>query len=55
MFGTDCWSFGGDDEGYRGTQDQSDVETIVKAALDRGVNYFGTEEAYNEGGQCRDD
>jgi aryl-alcohol dehydrogenase-like predicted oxidoreductase len=49
VLGIGCWSFGGDDEDYWGLQDQRDVEAVVKMALDRGVNYFDTAEAYNEG------
>lgn len=47
--GIGCWSFGSGDEDYWGPQDQSEVESVVKAALDHGVNYFDTAEAYNEG------
>ena len=42
-----CWAFGGGD--YWGPQDQRDVEQVVHAALDRGINYFDTAPAYNDG------
>jgi aryl-alcohol dehydrogenase-like predicted oxidoreductase len=49
LLGIGCWSFGGGAEDYWGPQEQSAVEAVVEAALDRGVNYFDTAEAYNEG------
>jgi aryl-alcohol dehydrogenase-like predicted oxidoreductase len=49
VLGIGCWSFGGGAEDYWGPQDQSAVEAVVGAALDRGVNYFDTAEAYNWG------
>lgn len=49
VLGIGCWSFGGGDNDYWGLQDQRDVEAVVEAALDRGVNYFDTAEAYNQG------
>ena len=45
--GLGCWSFGGGD--YWGAQDQKDVDAVVRAAVDGGLNYFDTAEAYNEG------
>lgn len=45
--GLGCWSFGGGD--YWGKQDQKDVEEVVHAAVDLGINYFDTAEMYNEG------
>jgi aryl-alcohol dehydrogenase-like predicted oxidoreductase len=45
--GTGCWSFGGG--AYWGTQNQEDVNNTVAAALDAGVNFFDTAEAYNDG------
>jgi aryl-alcohol dehydrogenase-like predicted oxidoreductase len=49
VLGIGCWSFGGGDEDYWGAQDQKEVEAVVRAALDRGVNYFDSAEAYNDG------
>ncbi|HTF17365.1 MAG TPA: aldo/keto reductase [Chryseolinea sp.] len=45
--GTGCWTFGGGD--YWGEQDQKDVNSVVHASVDLGINYFDTAEAYNEG------
>jgi aryl-alcohol dehydrogenase-like predicted oxidoreductase len=42
-----CWSFGGGD--YWGEQSQQDVNNVVRAALDLGVNTFDTAEMYNDG------
>jgi aryl-alcohol dehydrogenase-like predicted oxidoreductase len=47
VLGIGCWSFGGGD--YWGAQDQSEVNAVVHHALDRGINYFDTAEAYNDG------
>jgi aryl-alcohol dehydrogenase-like predicted oxidoreductase len=47
VLGIGCWAFGGGD--YWGAQDQRDVDAVVAAALERGVNYFDTAEGYNEG------
>ncbi|MEM2936777.1 MAG: aldo/keto reductase [Candidatus Bathyarchaeia archaeon] len=47
VLGIGCWSFGGGD--YWGPQDQRDVEAVVQAALDCGINYFDTAETYNDG------
>lgn len=47
VLGLGCWAFGGGD--YWGKQDQSDVNDVVHAAVDCGINYFDTAEAYNEG------
>lgn len=44
-----CWSFGGDADSYWGHQAQSDVNRLVHAALDRGVNFFDTAFGYNDG------
>jgi aryl-alcohol dehydrogenase-like predicted oxidoreductase len=46
--GIGCWSFGGGD--YWGDQSQNEVNSIVAAAQDQGLNYFDTAEAYNAGG-----
>jgi len=45
--GLGCWSFGGGD--YWGEQSQAEVEKVVHGAVDMGVNYFDTAEAYNDG------
>lgn len=45
--GTGCWPFGGGD--YWGDQNQKDVDDVVRASVDLGINYFDTAEAYNEG------
>jgi aryl-alcohol dehydrogenase-like predicted oxidoreductase len=47
--GVGSWSFGGSAEDYWGSQDQREVESLVGAALDQGINYFDTAEAYNDG------
>ena len=45
--GMGCWSFGGGE--YWGEQPQGGVNDLVRRALQLGVNYFDTAEAYNEG------
>jgi aryl-alcohol dehydrogenase-like predicted oxidoreductase len=45
--GTGCWAFGGGE--YWGDQNQKDVNNVVHASVDMGINYFDTAEAYNEG------
>ncbi len=47
VLGLGCWSFGGGE--YWGPQDQEDVDAVVHRALDVGVTYFDTAEAYNGG------
>ncbi|MDR0559556.1 MAG: aldo/keto reductase [Prevotellaceae bacterium] len=42
-----CWPFGGGE--YWGEQSQNDVNSVVHAALDLGVNAFDTAEMYNGG------
>jgi aryl-alcohol dehydrogenase-like predicted oxidoreductase len=42
-----CWPFGGGD--YWGEQSQQDVNNVVSAALDMGVNTFDNAEVYNNG------
>jgi aryl-alcohol dehydrogenase-like predicted oxidoreductase len=42
-----CWPFGGGE--YWGEQSQKDVESVVHAALELGVNTFDTAEMYNDG------
>jgi myo-inositol catabolism protein IolS len=45
--GTGCWVFGGGE--YWGDQNQKDVNDVVHASVDLGINYFDTAEVYNEG------
>jgi len=45
--GMGCWAYGGG--AYWGNQSQGDVNDIVAAALDRGLNFFDTAEMYNNG------
>ena len=47
--GIGCWSFGGGESDYWGRQDQKDAQEVVRRAVDLGVNYFDTAEAYNSG------
>ena len=47
IIGVGCWAFGGGD--YWGQQDQNEVVAVVRRALDLGINYFDTAEAYNDG------
>ena len=47
VLGTGCWAFGGGE--YWGEQNQNDVNNVVHASVDLGINYFDTAEAYNEG------
>ncbi len=47
--GVGCWSFGGREGDYWGSQDQAQVEAVVHSALDHGINFFDTAEAYNNG------
>ncbi|MHC4476275.1 MAG: aldo/keto reductase [Planctomycetota bacterium] len=47
VLGTGCWAFGGGQ--YWGDQNQRDVEEIVHRAVELGINYFDTAEAYNDG------
>ena len=47
VLGTGCWTFGGGT--YWGKQDQKDVNEVVHASVDLGINYFDAAEAYNEG------
>jgi len=42
-----CWSFGGGD--YWGAQSQSEVDAVVRHAVEHGCNFFDTAEAYNGG------
>lgn len=45
--GMGCWAYGGGK--YWGDQNQKDVDDVVHAALDQGINYFDTAEVYNDG------
>jgi aryl-alcohol dehydrogenase-like predicted oxidoreductase len=47
ILGTGCWAFGGGE--YWGDQNQKDVNNVVHASVNMGINYFDTAEAYNEG------
>ncbi len=47
VMGAGCWAFGGGE--YWGSQSQKDVNDVVHASADRGINYFDTAEAYNDG------
>ncbi|MEO7414883.1 MAG: aldo/keto reductase [Opitutaceae bacterium] len=47
ILGVGCFSFGGGT--YWGEQSQRDVDDVVAAALDLGVNFFDTAETYNNG------
>ena len=47
LLGLGCWSFGGGDYWGRGRQDQ--IISVVRRAVELGVNYFDTAEAYNDG------
>lgn len=47
VLGVGAFSFGGGS--YWGAQSQGDVDAVVGRALDLGVNYFDTAEAYNGG------
>lgn len=49
VLGIGCWSFGGGEQDYWGKQEQDDANDVVAAALDCGINYFDTAEAYNDG------
>jgi len=42
-----CWAFGGG--AYWGAQPQKDVDQVVAAAIDLGLNCFDTAEMYNDG------
>ncbi len=45
--GMGCWAYGGG--AYWGAQAQEDVNAVVAMALDEGINFFDTAEAYNDG------
>jgi len=44
ILGTGCWAFGGGD--YWGDQTQKEVNNVVHASVNMGINYFDTAEAY---------
>jgi len=46
-----CWPFG--DGEYWGRHSQNEVDKVVRAALDKGVNTFDTAEVYNGGNSER--
>jgi aryl-alcohol dehydrogenase-like predicted oxidoreductase len=45
--GIGCWPFGGG--AYWGEQNQKDVDGVVHAAIERGINVFDTARMYNDG------
>jgi aryl-alcohol dehydrogenase-like predicted oxidoreductase len=45
--GIGCWSFGGG--AYWGECRQEDADRVVRRAVDLGITYFDTAEAYNDG------
>jgi aryl-alcohol dehydrogenase-like predicted oxidoreductase len=45
--GIGCWAFGGGE--YWGDQNQKDVDAVVHAALEKGLNVFDTARMYNNG------
>jgi aryl-alcohol dehydrogenase-like predicted oxidoreductase len=47
VLGAGCWAFGGGD--YWGDTDQQDIKAVVHRAVELGINYFDTAEAYNDG------
>jgi len=47
ILGCGCWAFGGGE--YWGRQNQKDVDEIVQQAVEVGINYFDSAEAYNNG------
>ena len=47
ILGIGCWQFGGGE--YWGAQSQSDVDGVVRHAIEHGCNFFDTAEAYNGG------
>ena len=49
VVGIGCWAFGGDEGDYWGAQAQTDVNDLVRRAVELGINYFDTAELYNNG------
>ena len=47
VLGLGCWAFGGGE--YWGEQNQQDVNEVVREAVNYGINYFDSAEAYNNG------
>ncbi len=47
VLGVGCWAFGGGD--YWGPQSQTEVDAVVRSAIEHGCNFFDTAEAYNGG------
>lgn len=47
VLGVGCWAFGGGD--YWGPQSQTEVDAVVRYAVEHGCNFFDTAEAYNGG------
>jgi aryl-alcohol dehydrogenase-like predicted oxidoreductase len=47
ILGMGCWQYGGGS--YWGEQSQSDVDDVVREAVNLGINYFDTAEVYNDG------
>lgn len=47
VLGAGCWAFGGGE--YWGAQAQADVNAVVRRAVELGVHFFDTAEAYNDG------
>lgn len=47
VLGMGCWAYGGGK--YWGDQSQSDVNDVVACAIENGITYFDTAEAYNDG------
>jgi aryl-alcohol dehydrogenase-like predicted oxidoreductase len=49
VLGLGCWAFGGNEDDYWGEQSQREVDRIVEEAINLGITYFDTAEAYNNG------
>lgn len=49
VLGLGCWSFGGNEGDYWGEQSQKEADAIIREAVDLGITYFDTAEAYNNG------
>jgi len=47
ILGVGCWSFGGGE--YWGPQNQTEVDAVVRCAVEHGCGFFDTAEAYNGG------